>query len=143
MTSVYKKLSHREHILQLPDTYIGSVDTIEDSRWVFDKEKNKIIYKTLKFNPGLYKLFDEVLVNARDALVRSRNIKHIEVNCGIINGNYMITVKNDGDGIPIEYSKEKNDNNELMYVPELIFGQLLTSSNYNKDEEKIVGNISI
>ena len=134
MASVYKKHTHREHILELPDTYVGSVDTIEDNRWVYNKVSNKILYKNLKFNPGLYKIFDEVLVNARDALVRSGNIKHIDVTCGLVNGVYTISVKNDGDGIPIEVHKDTN-----VYAPELIFGHLLTSGNYNKEEEKIVG----
>jgi len=134
MASVYKKHTHREHILELPDTYIGSVETIDDTRWLYNNENQKMEYKDLKFNPGLYKIFDEVLVNARDALVRSSNVKHIDVSCGLVNGIYTISVKNDGDGIPIEIHKETG-----VYAPELIFGHLLTSGNYNKEEEKIVG----
>jgi DNA topoisomerase-2 len=134
MAQVYKKHTHREHILELPDTYIGSVETIDDTRWVYNNESNKMEFKNVRFNPGLYKIFDEVLVNARDALVRSKNIKHIDVSCGMIKDVYIISVKNDGDGIPIEIHKETG-----VYAPELIFGHLLTSGNYNKEEEKIVG----
>jgi len=134
MASVYKKHTHREHILELPDTYIGSVETIEDTRWICNNETHKMEFKNVNFNPGLYKIFDEVLVNARDAMVRSGNIKHIEVSCEIINKVYTISVKNDGDGIPIEIHKETG-----VYAPELIFGHLLTSGNYDKGEEKIVG----
>ena len=134
MASVYKKHTHREHILELPDTYVGSVETIDDSRWVYNTENGKMEYKNLKFNPGLYKIFDEVLVNARDAMVRSGNVKHIDVSCTFENDAFVITVKNDGDGIPIEIHKETG-----VYAPELIFGHLLTSGNYNKEEEKIVG----
>jgi len=43
-------------------------------------------------------------------------------------------VKNNGKGIPIKIHKDYN-----IYVPELIFGQLLTSSNYNDNEKKVVG----
>ena len=43
-----------------------------------------------------------------------------------------ITVYNNGDGVPVEVHKE-----EGVYVPELIFGHLLTSSNYNDDEKKV------
>ena len=43
-----------------------------------------------------------------------------------------ITVFNNGDGVPVEVHKE-----EGVYVPELIFGHLLTSSNYNDDEKKV------
>ena len=134
MASAYKKHTHREHILELPDTYVGSVETIDDSRWVYNTENGKMEYKNLKFNPGLYKIFDEVLVNARDAMVRSGNVKHIDVSCAFENDLFVITVKNDGDGIPIEIHKETG-----VYAPELIFGHLLTSGNYNKEEEKIVG----
>ena len=135
---VYKKHTHREHVLELPDTYIGSVETSDESRWVYDKESSKMIYKIVKFNPGLYKTFDELIVNARDALVRSQEtdtkIKRIDVSASVVDGLFTIVVKNDGAGIPIEMHEA-----EKCYIPELIFGHLLTSSNYNKGEEKIVG----
>ena len=134
----YKKHSHREHILELPDTYIGSTDTHVEPRWVWDSQSGKMKHETLSFNPGFYKLFDELLVNARDALVRSCNekgktpIKHIAVS--IEQKPLTIVVENDGDGLPIEIHPEYK-----VYAPELIFGHLLTSGNYNKQEEKIVG----
>ena len=66
----YKKHTHREHILELPDTYVGSTDTHAEHRWVFDKETGKMAHREVAFNPGFYKLFDEIVVNARDALIR-------------------------------------------------------------------------
>lgn len=45
-----------------------------------------------------------------------------------------ISVYNDGSGIPVEMHTEHN-----CYIPELIFGQLLTSSNYDDDEAKVTG----
>jgi DNA topoisomerase-2 len=135
MATAYKKHTHREHILELPDTYVGSTDTHAESRWVFDASTGKMAYRTVEFNPGFYKLFDEIIVNARDALVRSSEagktpIKHIDV----IISSESISVENDGDGIPIEMHPT-----EKVWTPELIFGHLLTSGNYNKEEEKIVG----
>lgn len=44
----------------------------------------------------------------------------------------IIRVWNNGDGIPVEVHKE-----EGVYVPELIFGHLLTSSNYDDKEKKV------
>ncbi len=140
MADQYKKHTHREHILELPDTYIGSTETVEEPRWIWDATANKMTHRVVHFNPGFYKIFDEVLVNARDALVRSQTekgrtpIKHVAVECGVKDGVYTITVENDGDGIPIEIHPEYK-----VYAPELIFGHLLTSGNYNKEEEKIVG----
>jgi DNA topoisomerase-2 len=139
--SQYKKLSHREHILELPDTYIGSCETSEEWRWVYNTESGKMVHKKVQMNPGFYKIFDEIIVNARDARVRSLEkgktpIKKIDVVVkGDAEGDELeISVENDGDGIPIEQHPEHK-----VWVPELIFGHLLTSGNYNKEEEKIVG----
>jgi DNA topoisomerase II len=140
MTETYKKHTHREHVLELPDTYIGSVETSDEGRWVFDSVEGKMVHRSVRFNPGLYKTFDELIVNARDALVRSQNdsgktpIKRIDICAAVIEGQFTISVKNDGDGIPIAQHES-----EKCWIPELIFGHLLTSSNYNKSEEKIVG----
>ena len=141
--SAYKKHTHREHILELPDTYIGSTDTHIESRWVWDNSVKKMGYRTVSFNPGFYKLFDEILVNARDALVRSSEagktpIKSIHISVTMPSKGtstpLTISVENDGDGLPVEMHPEYK-----VYAPELIFGHLLTSGNYNKQEEKIVG----
>ena len=137
MAEQYKKHTHREHILELPDTYVGSTETHEEVRWVFDASSGKMVHRKLAFNPGFYKLFDEIVVNARDALVRSQAkqpIKHIEVMVTHADGRVVIDVENDGEGIPIELHPEHK-----VYAPELIFGHLLTSGNYDKTEEKIVG----
>ena len=39
----YQKKSDKQHILNNPDTYIGSVETVDANMWVFDNETNKII----------------------------------------------------------------------------------------------------
>jgi len=138
MSEAYKKHTHRDHILELPDTYIGSVETHLELRWLYDDEQKKMVQKDIQFNPGFYKIFDEIIVNARDALVRSVGtaapVKHIHVTVAEVDGALTISVMNDGDGIPIEEHAEYK-----VWTPELIFGHLLTSSNYDKSEEKIVG----
>jgi DNA topoisomerase-2 len=141
MTEQYKKHTHREHVLELPDTYIGSIETSEEARWVFDPVDTKMVHRKVHFNPGFYKLFDEIVVNARDALVRSQQdasripVKRIDITVGKNDtGLYQVGIKNDGDGIPIQHHET-----EKCWIPELIFGHLLTSSNYDKTEEKIVG----
>ena len=48
--------------------------------------------------------------------------------------NNAISIYNNGKGIPVIQHKE-----EKMYVPTLIFGHLLTSSNYNDEEQKVTG----
>ena len=140
MADQYKKHTHREHILELPDTYVGSTETHEEVRWVFDASTGKMAHRKVAFNPGYYKIFDEILVNARDALVRTQQdstklpIKQIAISVSVVANVVTIDVENDGDGIPIEMHPEHK-----VYAPELIFGHLLTSGNYDKSEEKIVG----
>ena len=139
-TRKYQKHTHHQHILELPDTYVGSTKTNEETRWVYDAGSNKMVWRKLLFNPGLYKIFDEIVVNARDEFVRSTvtagmtPVKHIDITVVSRDGDTVISVENDGDGIPIEMNEEHN-----VMIPELIFGNLLTSSNYDKSEEKIVG----
>ncbi len=134
--SDYKKRTLHESILKQPDTYIGSRELTSDHYWVFNKESGHMEYKEVTVNPGLYKIFDEIIVNARDAWVRGNGpekgrtpVKHISVDIERHSVNdATITVTNDGDGIIIEQHPE-----EKVYIPELIFGHLLTSSNYRED----------
>jgi len=127
----YKKKTLHQHILDLPDTYIGSVQNDLINIYTFDEEENKIIKKDTHITLGLYKIFDEILVNASDNTVRDKKCNKIEVNIDEKLGE--ISVKNNGSTIPIEIHKEYN-----IYVPELIFGNLLTSGNYDQTG-KIVG----
>lgn len=125
----YQKLSQREHILQLSDSYIGSVALTTERKPVVQEEK--IIFRDVTYTPGLYKIFDEIIVNARDHKVRDDELKHIKVD---ISGD-SITVLNDGSGIEVAKHEEHD-----MYVPELIFGNLLTSANYDTSEtDRTVG----
>ena len=127
----FKKKSLHQHILDLPDTYIGSVQNDLINIYTYVDEENKIIKKDKQITLGLYKIFDEILVNASDNTVRDKKCNKIEVNINEELGE--ISVKNNGSTIPIEIHKEYN-----IYVPELIFGNLLTSGNYDQ-KGKIVG----
>jgi DNA topoisomerase II len=127
----YKKKSTHEHILTLPDTWIGSVQADTMNMWVFDDTKNKIVKKEITFVPGLYKIYDEILVNARDHSIRDKTCKTIKVSFNQEEGR--ITVYNDGKGIPVQIHKELG-----VYVPEMIFAHTMTSENYEQ-KGKIVG----
>lgn len=63
---IYKKKTQLEHILLRPDTYIGSTEAEEQELWVFDSEEEIIKKKKIRYVPGLYKIVDEILVNAAD-----------------------------------------------------------------------------
>lgn len=128
----YQKKSQLEHILLRPDTYIGSVEQTKDNMWIYDTEKECMVQKEIRYVPGLYKIFDEILVNAADNKQRDKKMDCIKVE--ISPETNTISVWNNGQGIPVVMHKEEN-----MYVPTMIFGHLLTSSNYNDEEEKVTG----
>lgn len=137
----YQKKTDREHILDNPDTYIGSIEINTTKTYIYDENINKIIEKQINYIPGLYKLFDEGIVNCRDHFIRmlEKTKKDPDNNYNVSNINIsiendIITLYNDGNGIDITEHPEYK-----IWIPELIFGHLRTSTNYNKDEKKIVG----
>ena len=140
----YQKKTDKQHILDNPDTYIGSVENIDTNIFVFDNEKSKIIMKQINYIPGLYKLFDEGIVNCRDHVIRMiqqqktnpliKTIKCVTYINTTITEDGLITFENDGNGIDVEKHPEYG-----IWIPEMVFGHLRTSTNYNKEEKKIVG----
>ncbi|KAJ8335199.1 hypothetical protein SKAU_G00408380 [Synaphobranchus kaupii] len=128
---VYQKKTQLEHILLRPDTYIGSVEPVTQQMWVFDEEVGMNL-REITYVPGLYKIFDEILVNAADNKQRDKNMSCIKIT--IDPESNTITIWNNGKGIPVVEHKD-----EKMYVPALIFGHLLTSSNYDDEEKKVTG----
>lgn len=131
-TDQYQKLTQLEHILKRPDTYIGSVEATTEQMWAFNSETVSMENRKVTFVPGLYKIFDEILVNAADNKQRDKNMNELKVEVSREDG--MISVRNNGRGIPVEMHEK-----EGIWIPEMIFGHLLTSSNYDDDEAKVTG----
>jgi DNA topoisomerase-2 len=136
----YQRKTHREHILSLPDTYIGSIETATEEVFVRDGDNFKSA--TIPVNPGFYKLVDELLVNAHDQVIRLRQ-KAATAPKGAVDPVKNITIKCDAehfsitnDGEPIDVAEHPE---HKVWIPQMIFGELLTSANYNKDEKKLVG----
>ncbi len=123
LSKQYQKKSDKEHVLDNPDTYIGSIEKVESPQYIFNAEKNIIEEKDIEINPGLFKLFDEGIVNCRDHYVRMKNNnnKHQVSYISIEIKDNIITLINDGEGIDIVEHPEYK-----IWIPELIFGHLRT-----------------
>ena len=128
---IYQKKTQLEHILLRPDTYIGSVQPTSEPMWVYT-ETEGMTMKEITFVPGFYKIFDEILVNAADNKQRDPDMNLIKIEIKPEVGE--ISIMNNGKGIPVEMHQEQK-----MYVPSLIFGHLLTSSNFSDEEAKTTG----
>jgi DNA topoisomerase-2 len=149
----------KRHILDNPDTYVGSIEQVPANVWIFNDEQNKITLEDIQYLPALYKLFDESIQNCRDHFVRMKTKMdaHVEhalpvtyIDIGISEDG-TITMTNDGNGIDVvkvvvcedgsvsASASEATGNDNMVWIPELIFAHLRTSTNYNKEERKIVG----
>ncbi len=129
---IYTKKTQLEHILLRPDTYIGSTEKTTQDMWVYDEKSDEIIRRSISIVPGLYKIFDEIIVNAADNKQRDSNMTKLKVILNEADG--VISVWNNGRGVPIAVHSEHG-----VYVPELIFGHLLTGSNFDDNQKKTTG----
>lgn len=66
----YKQLTQYEHILTRPDTYVGSLIFQRDRLWVYNSTEEKLEQREVNYVPGLFKIFDEIIVNAADNFQR-------------------------------------------------------------------------
>ena len=140
----YQQKTDKQHILDNPDTYIGSIENVDAQMWLLSEDSSKIYEKNIEYISGLFKLFDEGVVNCRDHVIRQQSliesngakpsvlpVAHIDVQ---VQEDGTIIMMNDGNGIDVAMHPEYN-----MWIPEMIFGHLRTSTNYDKTEKKIVG----
>jgi len=143
LSQQYQQKTDKQHILENPDTYIGAVENVDAHLWACNEDGTKIVLKQMDYVPGLYKLFDEGIVNCRDHVIRMiqkttqnpvpdhRCVSYIHTT---ISDDGTITFENDGNGIDVAKHPEYG-----VWIPELIFGHLRTSTNYNQEEKRIVG----
>jgi len=132
-----ERVNPREHVLLRPDMYIGSTKPDTATMWLYSLEKG-LYQDEVHIVPGLFKIYDEIIVNASDnkqhdpERQRGNQMTYIKVSFDRRSGE--ISVENDGVEGLLAFNKKEN-----VYVPELAFGILLTSSNYSDDEERVTG----
>nr|ABC17641.1 DNA topoisomerase IIalpha [Trypanosoma brucei] len=130
---IYQKKTQHEHILARPDMYIGTIEPVTEDVWVYDEADNVMKLRKCTWTPGLYKIFDEILVNAADNKVRDPH-GQTTIKVWVDAARGLVRVYNNGEGIPVQRHREHD-----LWVPEMIFGHLLTSSNYDDTEAKVTG----
>jgi len=132
----YDKLTHIEHIKLRPNMYMGSIDNIEEELWIYDDTENKIKNKKIKFTPAFFKIFDELITNASDHAQNDKTCDIIKVEYNKKDG--FISVTNNGDnGIPVEVHDAHN-----MLIPSMIFGELMSGSNFDDNIQRTTGGIN-
>jgi DNA topoisomerase-2 len=148
LSQKYQKKTDKQHVLDTPDTYTGSMTLTDYDTFIVNDAA--IVSKQISIVPGLYKIVDEALVNARDHVVRMNEALHIEstntklpvtealpvteIDVTIDEKEGLITIYNNGNGIDVAKHPEEN-----IWIPELIFAHLRTSTNYDKEAKKTTG----
>ena len=136
----YQQMTDKEHILQKPDTYMGSVEIVSSKMWIFNDETQRIEEKTIDYIPGFFKLVDEGIVNCRDHVERMKtenpDVKNLPVTEISVNvePDGTIVMMNNGNGIDVVLHPTYN-----VWIPEMIFAQLRSSTNYTKAKTIIGG----
>lgn len=142
LADTYQQQTAEEHVLNNPDTYTGSMVSAPYTVGLHNADTGRIEQREADVIPGLVKLVDEGLVNCRDHFVRmaaaigdgdtkARPVTRIEVN---ISTDGVIELLNDGNGIDVAKHPQHD-----IWIPEMIFGHLRTSTNYDKAKKRIVG----
>lgn len=134
----YEKKKPIEHCLLRPDMYIGSTrirSVDEYIAWKQDGEDYKIVLRTIKSSPAILRIFIEALSNAIDNVERSSKTSTpcTKIKVTIDPDTGRTSIWNDGDVVPVELHEEEGCYNHTM-----IFGQLLTGSSYNDEEERMI-----
>ena len=141
----YSKMDMRTHVLERPDTYVGSDKRAPGEVWTWqpgvdasafggsESTHGKLVRKKLEFVPALLKIFDEILVNALDQKARNP-VDTTAMRVNIDRGKGRISIMNNGGCIPVEIHKKWSE-----YVAVGIFGSLLTSENFDDSEKRLTG----
>lgn len=127
----YQRLSELEHVRKRSSVYIGAITNTQRDCWVVDDAQSRMVNKTLDYNPGLQKLFDEIISNSVDEHIRTGAVKNIWVTIHEDTGE--IVVKDDG-GIPVKQHPEYN-----LWIPEMIFSELRAGSNFDDTDRSTAG----
>jgi len=128
----YKSMDEISHILMRSGMYVGSTKYEEKDWFIYNNKTGKFEMKIVNYIPAMLKVVDEVISNSADEFRRKDNMGLTELCVKINKDNGEIIVKDNG-GIPIVKHKDAG-----VYIPEFIFGQLRTSSNYDDTEDRNV-----
>lgn len=135
-TEQYQVLSDIEHLKKRKSVYLGEVSNIKRDMFIYDISSNTLSFKTVSYNTGLLKLFDEIFSNAVDNYQRTKE-NGIGTRTTSINVEFSkdhISVINNGKSIPIK--KQAIPSGEELYIPQIIFTLLRSGSNFDDTGNK-------
>ena len=146
MTTVkdFKSYTDIEHVKAKPSMYIGAIQNCKEARWIIEDKENtsekEAIHVEIDSNPGLEQCILELMTNAADHAQRCKTLKEQNQDVEQVSKIKItlekdnISIYNNGQGIPLETHPDTK-----LYIPEMIFFNLRTSSNYDDTQKRTVG----
>ncbi len=131
LESKYQSMSELDHILNRSGMYIGSVKNENKQMFLYSSDDAKMKLVDVEYTPALLKMLDEIISNSCDEYRRIDNMGLTEMSVTIDKKGRVIV--RDNGGIPVVKHKEAG-----IYIPEFIFSQLRTSSNFDDTEDRDV-----
>lgn len=128
----YKILTQVEHVLLRPATYLGSNKPHIEEKWISDGEK--LQKKKVTIIPSFIKIFDEVLMNSVDESKRNTKLNRIDITIDLKENSISVL---DNGGIPVVVHSEYG-----IYIPEVVFGTLMSGSNYDDTDDRVVAGMN-
>lgn len=124
---IYRKLNEVEHVLQRPNRYLGTIAIVPQHTYAI--VDGAVTWGTYSYSPAFLKIFDEIISNSADFSRREegKHLNKIEVEINRDTGEISVF---DNGGIPVVKHSEYD-----QYIPDMIFGELRSGSNFNDDEE--------
>lgn len=126
----YGSKDQRTHVYETPDTYVGSAAPKERKMWTYDHATKKMVWGTIYWPPACERVFIEVISNASDHVGNSRMAGVDAENIIVTFDNHRVTVTN--HGLPILVEMTKLHDGTPMYVPQMIFGNMLAGTSFRK-----------
>lgn len=136
---IYQNPEEIEHIIKRPDMFVGSTEIDTNVVPIFVNDKIK--FKEVEYSEAFYKIFDEIVVNARDRVIETNEMAkkskiHVcnTIKIDIDQENGTFSVWNNGESMPVIVHSKAG-----VYVPHMIFGMLRTGSNFDDTKRKTTG----
>jgi DNA topoisomerase II len=107
---------------------VGSTQPLTTLMHILEEQLECNVEREITYNPGLYAIFDEIVTSAVASKHRDPNMDKLDIVVDAEDNH--ITIRTNGKGIPIVKHEERN-----VYVPSVIFGQLLTGSTFDHEEQ--------
>lgn len=128
-----KQQSDLDHAKQQFNMYIGANTVSETTEYILDEKDDKTLeQKEVRTNYAALKVLDEILVNALDQKLKcEQKDKQSEFNVYIEQKGDVISYMNINSYINIQEKKSTLDG-RVLYLPQFLFGEFKTSTNFTK-----------